>query len=474
MKNARADYLIVGNGTAAVAAIEAIRARDLGGTITLLSKEPYPAYSRPLISYFLAGYIGEDRMWMRPLDYYGSMGVDARLGTEATGVDTSRKAVLTAEDGGIEYGSLLVATGGSPFIPKIEGIAPLTPGPKRAGPEAGRPSPPRSRRGGEGDAVGRAGVAGLSSPGLAEGVFTFTTLDDAKAIGEYLSLRGPERALVIGAGLIGVKAAEALRARGVQVTMVELADRVLPLALDTTGSRLAAAAMKAMGVEPVCGTAVRRVKRKAGRVVSASTADGREIPCGMVVVAAGVTPEVGLLKDGSVPSDRKGIPVNLRCETAVSGIFAAGDAARGDDCVAGGSRAIPIFPNAWRQGAVAGTNMAGGDVKADRLHAMNSVVVFGLPTISIGQATATGPGYRELARLDQKAGTYRRIVLKEGRVVGALFTGDIRRAGILTGLIREQVEVDGLEDLLLNGDLGLLSLPSDYRKHVVAGEGIEV
>jgi len=209
-------------------------------------------------------------------------------------------------------------------------------------------------------------------------------------------------------------------------------------------------------------------------VVSASTADGREIPCGMVVVAAGVTPEVGLLKDGSVPSDRKGIPVDQRCATAAPGIFAAGDAARGDDCVAGGSRAIPIFPNAWRQGAVAGANMAGGDAKADRLHAMNSVAVFGLPTISIGQATATGPGYRELARLDQKAGTYRRIVLKEGRVVGALFTGDIRRAGIVTGLIREQVEVDGLEDLLLNGDLGLLSLPSDYRKHVVAGEGIEV
>ena len=454
MKNARADYLIVGNGTAAVAAIEAIRARDLAGSITLLSRESYPAYSRPLISYLLAGTIGEDRMWMRPPYFYGQLNVEARLGVPAISVDPSRKVVVTQGEGEYGYERLLVATGGTPFIPPVAGL--------------------------EGEAAGRRPKAGKKPrpepvPGpLGDGAFTFTTLDDAKAIGEFLALRGPERALVIGAGLIGVKAAEALHARGVKVTMVELADRVLPLALDATCSRLASAAMKAAGVEVVCGTAVRRVKRKDGRVVSAATADGHEVPCGMVVVAAGVTPEVGVLKDCAGLGDRKGIPVDARCETPVPGIFAAGDAARGTDFLTGTGRAIPIYPNAFRQGAVAGANMAGGDAVADRLHPMNSVEVFGLPTISIGLATASGPGYRELARLDQKAGTYRRIVLKEGRVVGALFAGDIRRAGIMTGLIREQVEVDGLEDLLLNGDLGLLSLPADYRKHVVAGEGIEV
>jgi NAD(P)H-nitrite reductase large subunit len=105
---------------------------------------------------------------------------------------------------------------------------------------------------------------------------------------------------------------------------------------------------------------------------------------------------------------------------------------------------------------------------------MNSVEVFGLPTISVGLATADDEDSEVLRRADDAARIYRRIVLRDGRVVGALFVGDIARAGILTGLIRERVDVSGIRDLLLSDEFGLISLPAEYRKHVVKGEGIVV
>jgi NAD(P)H-nitrite reductase large subunit len=255
--------------------------------------------------------------------------------------------------------------------------------------------------------------------------------------------------------------------------MVELADRVLPLALDGTGSEMAAGAMAEAGVELLCGTTVERFRAEGSAVAGATLASGREIDCGMAVLATGVVPELGPFENSGVEVDR-GILVDERCRTSVPGVYAAGDVAQGTDALSGVSRPIPIFPNAHRQGRVAGVNMAGGAARVGAAFAMNSVEVFGLPTISAGLATADGDGFEVLSRLGPDARAYRRIVLREGRVVGALFVGDIDRAGIFTGLIRHGVDVSRARDLLLTDEFGLLSLPREYRKHVVTGEGIEV
>ena len=121
-----------------------------------------------------------------------------------------------------------------------------------------------------------------------------------------------------------------------------------------------------------------------------------------------------------------------------------------------------------------GVNMVGGDAAVDATFAMNSVAVFGLPTISAGLATASGDEFEVLERQNESAGAYKRLVLRDGRLVGALSVGDIDRAGIYTGLIRRAVDVSELKDLLLTDQFGLLSLPAEYRTHVVTGEGIEV
>jgi len=426
----RVRHLIIGNSTAAVGAIEGLRGVDREAPVTLLAREPYHTYSRPLISYLLAGEIDDARMQYRPADFYEANRVDARLGVEVAHVDAEKRVAITTAGMNIPFEKLLIATGGKPFVPPMEGAD-------------------------------------------AEGVFTFTSWDDAKRMAAHIERESARRAVVIGGGLIGIKSAEALHARGLTVTMVELADRVLPLALDETASRLAASAIAEAGVDLVCGTTVDRIVAPEGRVEGVALKTGREIGCDLVVVAIGVVPETSIVADSAVETAR-GIIIDQRCETSVRGIYAAGDVAQGTDALTGESRPIPIFPNAYRQGNVAGANMAGGEATVDSSFAMNSVEVFGLPTISVGLATAEGDNHDVLTRIDERARTYRRIVLRGSRVVGALSVGDIDRTGIFTGLIRHGVDISSARELLLSDEFGLVSLPADYRKHVVRGEGIEV
>ena len=121
MKSDRAKHLIIGNSTAAVGAVEGIRRLDRETPIVLISKEPYRTYSRPLISHLLAGEVDEERMYYRPRDFYERNAVDARLGVEAVRVDTDALAVDTADGKRILFEKLLVATGGRPFVPPVEG-----------------------------------------------------------------------------------------------------------------------------------------------------------------------------------------------------------------------------------------------------------------------------------------------------------------------------------------------------------------
>ncbi len=434
MKNKSAQYLIIGNSTAAIGAVEGIRKIDVKTPITLISKETYHTYSRPLISYLLAGEVDEEHMYYRPQDFYEKNTVETCLGTEVAGIDSESRAVHTAEGDKISFEKLLIATGGRPFVPPIDGTD-------------------------------------------AEGVFTYTSWNDAKAVERCIKERTQNtsliKAVVIGAGLIGIKSAEALNARGVKVCMVELAERVLPLALDEHGSELAASALKDAGVELRCGTTVERILTREGRVSGAMLKTGDEVPCDLIIIAIGVVPEIDLVKDTSINAER-GILIDNHCETSVKGIYAAGDVAQGKDALTDQRRTIPIFPNAYRQGNVAGVNMAGGAADCDNAFAMNSVEIFGLPTISVGLSTASGEGFEVIEKRNGDAHHYKRLVLQDNRIVGALFVGDVDRAGIITGLVRERVDVSGIRELLLTDEFGLISLPSDYRKHVVKGEGIEV
>jgi NAD(P)H-nitrite reductase large subunit len=423
--------MIIGNGVAAVAAVAGIRSADDRGPITLIAREPHHTYSKPLISYLLGGVVEEEQLLYRPRDFYRSNGVSPLLGLEVARVDPGRGIVETTDGEERSFGRLLIATGGVPIVPPDVEAADAT------------------------------------------GVFTLTTLEDARNIKGYIEARGLEEALVVGGGLIGMKSTEALVELGIRTTVVELADRILSTTFDRTAGELALRQLREAGVTVHCGTTVRRIRTRKGEVDGAVLRDGTRLSCRLVIFAIGVVPNVDIVRGTDVQTDR-GILVDETMQTSVGGIYAAGDVAQADDLLGAGKRAIPIFPDAFRQGLVAGSNMAG----RRRLYRggipMNSVDIFGLPTISVGLTDPEGGGYEVLTALDEGEPSYRKIVLQNNKVVGAIFIGCIDRAGIVTGLIREQVDVSDFKDALPTEDFGLISLPRVYRKHVVSGMGIEV
>jgi len=193
--------LLIGSGPAALSAIETIRKRDSSSEILLLSEEPYPPYSRPLISYLLAGKVEEERIFYKGRDFSERNAVKALLGESAVGVDVEKGMVYSSKGKELAFSKLLIATGGKPIVPTIPGRE-------------------------------------------LKGVFTFTTLDDVKAIERYLREEKVEKVVIIGGGLIGLKAMEALLEWGVKLTLVELADRILGLTLDKKASAIVQAALE--------------------------------------------------------------------------------------------------------------------------------------------------------------------------------------------------------------------------------------
>jgi len=183
---------------------------------------------------------------------------------------------------------------------------------------------------------------------------------------------------------------------------------------------------------------------------------GIEIDCGAFVLAIGVRPNVALTQGTPIQVDR-GIVVNERMETSVPDIYAAGDCAQAFERLSGKSMPIPIIPVAAEQGEVAGYNMAGRERAYGGGLSLNALEFGTLPIISYGQINAED-GAEVVRLLDERRGVYKKVVLREGRVVGALFVRDIRRAGI-----QERIPVAPFQDVLLSEDFGFAHLPRDLR-----------
>jgi len=426
-------YVIVGNSAAAVGAIEAIRQHDADNPIIVISDEPHHVYSRPLISYLLGGLVTEERMHYRGEDFYAHYRVETLLGAEATRIDVETKRVHLAGGASVSYDRLLIATGGKPLVPPVPGSD-------------------------------------------LDGVFTFTRWQDARDIDRYIERHDARAAVVIGGGLIGLKTTEALIGRAIQVTIVELADRILSATFDRTASKMAESILRQAGTEIKLNTTAKQIVGRGGRVDHVVLRDGERVDCDLVVFAIGVRPNVGLIPDDAGIRINRGIVVDRRMGTSVPDVYAAGDCAEAYDMLIDQRRPIAIWPNAYRQGYVAGCNMAGVDKGYDGGFPMNSVEVCGVPTISVG---LTDPRkeperYEILKKYDRDIPAYKKLVLRGNRLVGAICVGDIERAGIYTGLIRDQADVSPFKSHLLSGNFGLISLPREYRKHLVEGEGIEV
>jgi NAD(P)H-nitrite reductase large subunit len=413
-------YLIIGNSVGGIAAVEAIRSADRDGLIAIVSDEPYPVYSRPLISEYLAQPGPIEKILYRKPDFYEKNAVRTVLGKKVMKISPPERTA-TLEDGQLlNWRRLLLATGGAPIVTAVPGAT-------------------------------------------LKGVFTFNKLDDARAIDAFLGRRrhGVD-AVVVGGGLIGVSVTEALRKRGIGVTIIEMKDRVLNTILDEEGSAMEAQALSGSGVNVITGHTVVSINaRLPGEVSSVTLDDGRVLPCEMVVIAIGVRPRLELARESGIGTDR-GIVVDRRMMTSAPDVYACGDAAQAHDFVLGESRPVPVWPNAYEGGRVAGLNMAGVPTDYPGGTAMNAMRYFGVHIVSAGLTVAPDDSYEVLSR--RQNGVYRKVIVKDGKVTGLLFAGDIEKSGIIYTLMKDGVDVADFKKALIADDFGLASLPAALRR----------
>ena len=286
------------------------------------------------------------------------------------------------------------------------------------------------------------------------GVFTFTNLDDAKAVDRFLDKA--RKAVVIGGGLIGISLAEALMKRGVDVIVVEMKERILNTILDQQASLMAEEVLKQAGVEIITSHTVVKISGR-GTVKEVILDNGDTILCDLVVVAIGVSPRLELALDAKLEINR-GIVVDHHMATNHPDVYACGDVAEAYDFVYGENRLTPIWPNAYIGGRVAGYNMVGIPTKYPGGTAMNSLNYFGIDITSAGMPTAPNDdSYETISK--QEGNIYQKVILKDDLVMGMMFVGNIEKSGIIFGLMRDRVNVESFKQSLLADDFGLAFFP---------------
>jgi len=404
-------YLIIGNSAGGIGAAEAIRQVDKEGTLTIVSEEPYPAYSRPLISKYLARERTLEEILFRPFDFYDKNNILFLPGKKVTHLELDQRAARLEDSEQIAWEKLLLAVGGKPIFPEMKGSD------KR-------------------------------------GVFTFTNLDDAKAVDRFLD--NARKAVVIGGGLIGISVTEALVKRGVDVIVVEMKERILNTILDEQASLMAEEVLTRAGVEIITGHTVIEINGRE-TVKEVILDNGDTIPCDLVVVAIGVSPRPELALDAKLKVNR-GIVVDRHMATNHPGVYACGDVAEAYDFVYGDNRLTPIWPNAYIGGRIAGFNMAGIPTKYPGGTAMNSLNYFGIDITSAGMPTAPNDdGYEVISR--QESNTYQKVILKDNLIVGMISVENIEKSGIIFGLMRDRVNVESFKQSLLADNFGLAFFP---------------
>lgn len=404
------DYVIIGNSIAAAGCIEGIRSRDKSGSITVIGREEYPVYSRPLISYLLGGKVEEKNIGYRGADFYEKNRVKTLLGKTVISLDTAAKKVVF-EGGEESYEKLLVATGSKPFVPPVAGL----------------------------DAVSCK--------------HTFYTLNDAKALDKVAV--SSARVLIVGAGLIGLKCAEGICKKVASVTVVDLAERVMSSVLDEGASAHVKAHCEKSGIRFLLGVSVQEFSANSARLT-----DGKDVPFDVLVMAIGVRPECSLVESAGGAVNR-GIEVDCRMQTSLSCVYAAGDCTLSDDVANGTRHTLALLPNAYAQGEVAGVNMAGGDAEYKNAIPMNAMGLFGLHLITAG--AYSGDAYE-----DCSAG-YKKLFYRDNRLVGYILVGNIEKAGIYTSLIRDRVPLDTIDFPLICEKPGLMAFSSEERKAILGG-----
>jgi NADPH-dependent 2,4-dienoyl-CoA reductase/sulfur reductase-like enzyme len=385
-------HLILGAGPAGVIAAETLRKHATNDRIVVIGDEPEAPYSRMAIPYLLAGNIGEDGTHLRhSANHFAGLNIEVRHGRAAS-VDTAAKVVPLEGGASENYDRLLIATGSSPASPPIPGIH-------------------------------------------SEGVHTCWTLADARAITK-LATQGA-RVLQMGAGFIGCIILEALAARGVQLTVVEMGDRMVPRMMGPTAGAMIKEWCQAKGLHVLTGTRVTAIEPGAPLKVSLSNGDLME--CDLVISATGVKPNIGFLQGSGIGCEI-GVLTSERMQSNVAEVFAAGDCAQALDLPSGKLLVSAIQPNAADQARVAALNMLGQRATLPQVTQINVLDTLGLISASFGEWEGV-PGGEQAELTDRAAGKHLSLQFGNDTLVGINSVGWTEHVGVMRGLVEGQVSL---------------------------------
>lgn len=414
------QYVLIGNGTAAAGCIEGIRSYDREGVITVVSTEKHPVYCRPLISYYLEGKTKLSNIGYRSEDFYDRNGCIVLYGKTAVSIDPEKHIVLLNDGTTLPYDSLCVCTGSSPFIPPMDGL----------------------------DTV--------------EKKVPFLTLDDALTLEKYCT---PEsRVLIVGAGLIGLKCAEGIRERVAEITVCDLADRVLSSIFDAESAAVMEKVLREHKISLLLGDSVVRFNGNEAMMKS-----GTVVPFDILVLAVGVRANTSLVRDAGGTVGR-GITIDEHMRTSLPGVYAAGDCCETVDLSDGKTKVMAILPNAYMEGHCAGVNMAGGNTVFDNAIPMNAIGFFGLHAMSAG--CKVDPAEAGCEVYEEHGEEYsKKLFLRDGRLVGFMLIGDrvLDRAGIYTNMIRSAIPLAEVDFTQLKIMPNLFSFGAKYRRKILGG-----
>lgn len=391
------EYVILGAGAAGITAAKTIRKADSEGKITVISTDTQ-VHSRCMLHKYLSHERDAAGISFVDPDFFEKNQITWLPGKTVNRLDTQGKKVYTDQGDEISYDRLLIATGAESFIPPVGNLR------------------------------------------EAENVFGLRHLRDAQAIDELA--KNAENIVIIGSGLVGLDAAYGLMETGKKVSIVEMADQILPVQLDKTAASEYQKRFEKAGAVFYLGRKAADTIMGEDKIIREIILDnGEKLPCDLIIVAAGVRSAVAGMEGEGIVIDR-GIKVDDYLQTGAEGVYAAGD-------VTGLSG---IWPNAQKQGETAALNMCGSHVEyTDRYAIKNTINFFGLVSMCVG-VILPQEGDVVIAREDSR--NYKRVVLRDGKVVGVLLQGDISHGGIWQYLIKNQIDLSGIQKDIFDLNFG--------------------
>jgi NAD(P)H-nitrite reductase large subunit len=395
------QHVIIGNGPAGVIAAETLRRTDPGSRVRLIGDEPEPPYSRMALPYLLAGNIEEEGTHLRHgRDHWARRGIELSAG-RVVKLDPVRHRVFLDDGRDMVFDRLLIATGSQASRPPIPGMD-------------------------------------------LEGVENCWTLADARRIAA--TAKKGSQVVLMGAGFIGCIVLEALAARGVKLTIIEMEERMVPRMMDKTGGDMIKRWCESKGIKVLTATRVEGLARNNGKIELA-LAGGGGVKADAVVCATGVKPNIGFFEGSGIDTD-VGVLVDHHLQTSIEGIYAAGDVAQGPEFFTGAQEIHAIQPTASEHGRIAGLNMAGRPTRYGGSLSMNVLNTVGLISSSFGQWMGVEGG-EETAAEDPARCRYLKLAFKDDLLVGALALGLTQHVGVIRGLMQSKVRLGHWKERLM-------------------------